>query len=157
MVGRGICTESRLFNRMIRRKRLPFGFIALFLAVVGLGEGVCQGWWPYGWPYSGSYGLFSNPLDLEKLPYFALFPPVYYSRPVPRAYGYTPFASLPEQATVAEIRTTQPLVLNNSFVAATGIGCEGRASQDPGPQIVRNPFVDRGDANQTGEPRLAGR
>lgn len=43
------------------------------------------------WDYSGrTYERISR-----NIPYFALHPPVYYSRPVPRTYGYSPFALFP--------------------------------------------------------------
>src|SRR5436305_2234169 len=48
----------------------------------------------YGWDVSELYRQLYN-----NLPYFALHPPVYYSYPVPRTYGYSPFAYGPEVMT----------------------------------------------------------
>src|ERR1700742_789907 len=36
---------------------------------------------------------------LNNVPYYALHPPVYYSYPVPRTYGYSPFAYPPSVMT----------------------------------------------------------
>jgi hypothetical protein len=52
----------------------------------------------------GGYGLgfydYTNAnLNHQQLPYFALFPPVYYSYPVARSYGYSPFAYPPGTVT----------------------------------------------------------
>ena len=52
----------------------------------GYGGGGC---WDNG------YGWLYNTLRYE-VPHFAAFPPVYYSEPVPRTYGYSPFAYRPE-------------------------------------------------------------
>jgi hypothetical protein len=40
--------------------------------------------------YGSGYGI-----NYRQPPYYALFPPVYYSYPVPRPYGYSPFAYPP--------------------------------------------------------------
>ena len=43
----------------------------------------------------GNFGTFGSPYALDRIPtppYFAVHPPVYYSQPVPRTYGYSPFA-----------------------------------------------------------------
>ena len=50
------------------------------------GCGPWGGYW-YGPPYTF--------YEREHIPYFALHPPVYYSLPVPRSYGYSPFAYPP--------------------------------------------------------------
>jgi hypothetical protein len=55
---------------------------------------------PYGACGDGGYGnwgfnSWGYPFGLgyhEQIPHFALYPPVYYSLPVPRTYGYSPFA-----------------------------------------------------------------
>jgi hypothetical protein len=60
----------------------------------------------YGYGYNG-YSIY----DQDRLPYFALHPPVYYSYPpVPRTFGYSPFAypgwiKTPEYANVADPQT----------------------------------------------------
>ena len=64
----------------------------------------------YGFGTSGNlYGLGRIPIP----PYFALHPPVYYSHPVARAYGLSPFAHrrAPLMAT-----STAPHIIENPFV-----------------------------------------
>jgi len=94
----------------------------LFQLLAGCGD--VQAQWPGAWGWAGQgWYLFPRDSRLEKLPYFALFPPVYYSYPVRRTYGYSPFASLPEYATsettrveLLETRQVEPLLIRNPFV-----------------------------------------
>ena len=89
-----------------------------------------------GWPY----GFYQD----EHIPYFALHPPVYYSQPVPRPYGWSPFAYPPGVMTPNV--ACEPLTIENPHV-------EGTSSREPGvtrqsdrqarhvPRIIDNPFV----------------
>ncbi len=69
-------------------------------------------WFGYG--YSGSlYGLGRIPVP----PYYALHPPVYYSHPVPRPYGHSPFAWRSHQS---QLMAPQPkLTINPHFKPET--------------------------------------
>jgi hypothetical protein len=90
---------------------------------------------------------------LERLPHFALHPPVYYSRPVPRTYGYTPFASLPDFSILQSVQT-QPAPVRNPYVVVSGT--DGTAvSSDTAPLIVKNPFVDRPVKGGAGKKKAA--
>jgi hypothetical protein len=51
------------------------------------GYGSSSNGWGFGWPTGCGTG--------DTIPYFSLFPPVYYSYHVPRPYGYSPFAYPP--------------------------------------------------------------
>ena len=42
-----------------------------------------------------NYGGYGGYATAERIPYYALYPPVYYSYPVARTYGYSPFAYPP--------------------------------------------------------------
>lgn len=129
------------------RRKSTFRPIAILAALMLVAAGdVCQGWWPYGgWSSAGWFpGCFPRSSDFERLPYYALFPPVYYSHPVPRTYGYSPFANLPELKTIVEIQSTGPMVVRNPcFRSATGNEISAGLSAE-GPLVVRNPFVDHG-------------
>ena len=48
----------------------------------------------YGYDVGRLYGVLA-----QNVPYYAAFPPVYYSAPVPRTYGYSPFAYPPGTVT----------------------------------------------------------
>ncbi len=79
-------------------------FTLFVLAVTAAGVSVASAQHPYGYPW-WSYGYGPGRLyrhaNARVLPYFALYPPVYYSHSVPRPYGYSPFA-LPPGMTPAE-------------------------------------------------------
>ncbi len=74
-----------------------------------------------------------------QVPYFALHPPVYYSYPVPRPYGYSPFAYPPGTMT-PEIAPPTPVIIQNKFVPPKSAA----KSQDQvaqAPLRIVNPFV----------------
>ena len=54
---------------------------------------------------------------LERPPYFALHPPVYYSYPVSRPYGHLPYPYLPPPPS-RNIARERPIVVRNPFVTA---------------------------------------
>ncbi len=82
----------------------------------------------------------------QNVPYYAAFPPVYYSVPVPRTYGYSPFAYPPGFVTpevVAE--DCAPAEILNPFVPSSSV-TEPEADQvtsgrTNGPLVVMNPYV----------------
>ena len=60
----------------------------------------------------GSYGLgffnYGSPwVYQQRIPYYALYPPVYYSYPVARTYGYSPFAYPPGTLTPTRRRRSR--------------------------------------------------
>lgn len=85
---------------------------------------------------------------LNNVPYFALHPPVYYSYPVPRTYGYSPFAYPPSVMT-PEVAPSQPLEIINPHVPSNGETTPAQDVSDrsvnagPQPQslVIINPFV----------------
>ena len=98
---------------MLRRTPLMgcLAFTALGAARAG---DPCGPSWGGGWGgYWPGYSIYST----ESIPYFSQHPPVYYSYPVPRTYGYSPYAYPP------------------------GIMTPDIAPADLGPQTIVNPFV----------------
>ena len=98
----------------------------------------------YGWDIAELYReLYNN------LPYFALHPPVYYSEPVPRTYGYSPFAYPPGVMTPEIVGEPQPVTINNPYVPMTTPAKadvkpsdrSASANQAPEPLVIVNPFV----------------
>jgi hypothetical protein len=69
------------------RNRDNIGGLGFFGGVYGYDDGYC------------GYGAFGNDGYNDHIPYFALHPPVYYSFPVARTYGYSPFANPPSVMT----------------------------------------------------------
>jgi hypothetical protein len=107
----------------------------------GIGYGGGGG---YGWDVSELYRQLYN-----NLPYFALHPPVYYSEPVPRTYGYSPFAYPPGTMTPEIMSEPQPVTINNPYVPATKPASaeikpsdrSASTSTAPQPLVIMNPFV----------------
>src|SRR5437764_7667500 len=69
----------------------------------------------YGWGCDSGYGWMYNSLRYE-VPHFAAYPPVYYSVPVPRTYGYSPFAYPPYVMTPDVVEEKKPVTIINPFV-----------------------------------------
>jgi hypothetical protein len=84
------------------------------------------GYGGYGFGYGYSYNGYSI-YDQDRLPYFALHPPVYYSYPpVPRTFGYSPFAypgwiQTPEYADADPQTITNPYFDQGTTPVAPGI------------------------------------
>ena len=96
----------------------------------------------------------------EHVPYFALHPPVYYSLPVGRPYGWSPFA-YPGWVETPRVAPPRPMVIQNPHVVGFGAGAKGEpfgagggetaspAPTGPGtpqPVRIRNPYVPSGAA-----------
>lgn len=95
------------------------------------------GWWPY---WGGIYGSGVRGLP----PYFSLYPPVYYSYPVPRTYGYSPFAYPPGTPTPdVLVEAPQPKLMINPYVPQPRPAASEEKTAG-GPQTIVNPFVPRG-------------
>ena len=98
----------------------------------------------YGWDIADLYRqLYQN------LPFYALHPPVYYSYPVPRTYGYSPFAYGPEIMTPEVIEESKPVTIDNPYVPLKNAApAEAKApdrsasiSSTPEPLVITNPYV----------------
>ncbi len=121
------------------KSRLILGLALLVCLAGGSGTAKAQGWgfggggyW-YGGPWYNAYGL-------DNMPYYALHPPVYYSYPVPRTYGYSPFAYPPTVRT-PDLKFYRPQTVRNPYMR----GSEASTSSDDnmastGPLRMRNPF-----------------
>jgi hypothetical protein len=116
------------------------GFGGLGRGFMALGVG---GDYEYGWDIADLYRqLYQN------LPYFALHPPVYYSQPVPRTYGYSPFAYPPGVMTPDVVEETKPVTIINPYVPTTKPAStetktdrSASTSNSPKPLVIINPFA----------------
>lgn len=89
-------------------------------------------------------------------PYFAIHPPVYYSAPVPRTYGYSPFA-YPGHVRTPDLPAEafgQPTVINNPYCSTcdkheTPAVAESDDLAVAGPKLFVNPFVNQQKAPTT--------
>lgn len=83
-------------------------------------------------------------------PYFALHPPVYYSAPVGRTYGYSPFpysGNVPTPEVIVE-STVKSKIIENPHAAPMKQAsepvdqpAEDSVAEVP-PQVVRNPYFE---------------
>ena len=102
------------------------------------------------WDVGQLYGVLA-----DEVPHFAAFPPVYYSQPVPRTYGYSPFAYPPGVMTPEVVEAVEPQVIDNPYVEPVPVG-DGPAMVVPesvdqttsvtparGPQVILNPYVSQ--------------
>ena len=91
-----------------------------------------------GGHFSGFY--YDNAGLDRRLPHFALHPPVYYSVPVPRTYGYSPFAYPPTVMT-PEVELTGKLEVMNPHVPQKAAATPAADQTTAIPQVMVNPFV----------------
>jgi hypothetical protein len=102
----------------------------------------CGGGWG-GWGANFPYGLYGS--RVNNVPYYAMFPPVYYSAPVPRSYGWSPFAYPPGTMT-PEVVAEEPQEMVNPYVTPPRDAKPSSINKTaiyraPVPQIVINPYV----------------
>jgi hypothetical protein len=96
------------------------------------------------------YGYLYNSLDYN-VPYFAAHPPVYYSYPVPRTYGYSPFAYPPYVMTPDVADDCAPVEITNPYVpsskqdkaATPSDHTASHVGRHVEPLVIDNPFVAR--------------
>ena len=137
-----------------RRTLLLAVAAAASAGAAGRAEAQCGYGGGYGfgaWDIGRLYGVLA-----QNVPYYAAFPPVYYSQPVARTYGYSPFAYPPGTMT-PEVVTSEPLsIVNPFFSGASGEASTAtpedstvdRTTMAPAarPAVIVNPYVERGAA-----------
>ncbi len=114
--------------------------VALLTAVPAQADGFGCGSYAWSSPYpadlSPLYSVGAIPLP----PYFSLHPPVYYEMPVPRPYGYGPWA-YPPYMTTPEIVEPAPEIIQNKFVPQPTKQGSDKPKMVSAPLIIRNPYV----------------
>lgn len=118
-----------------------------------LAQGPCYGGYGGGVPYLPGLGQSILPYTLGHVPvppYFALHPPVYYSVPVPRTYGHSPFA-YPGTYRTPDIEIIEPEEIVNPHVEPTSrplqAETEAKTALFVAPETIYNPFVDQPHRN----------
>ncbi len=140
---------------MFRRASLWIGCGVLLAMSLQTSEAAAQ----FG---AGGYGLgFFNYgsrsyANVYRVPYYSMFPPVYYSYPVARTYGYSPFAYPPGTITPAAAPKMASVEYQNPFVepvTTPASAPENKQTATPAPvaapvdhtaslpRIYYNPFV----------------
>lgn len=124
-----------------------FALAAVFVASLATSSNAqaCDGFGGYGF----GMGRLYNSLEYN-VPYFAAHPPVYYSHPVPRTYGHSPFAYPPHFRTPEIVETSGPIQISNPYVPKaeqikdTEVKPKDTTVSAPKtvePLVVFNPFV----------------
>ena len=132
---------------------------AVFAAVPAVQAQGCNGCNGGGWGWGYDMGGLYNSLDYN-VPYFAAHPPVYYSYPVPRTYGYSPFAYPPYVMTPDVVTEgAAPLEIVNPYVPSSKQESSqpkpdqsASTNRQPQPLVIINPYVAaKGTVAQAGE------
>jgi hypothetical protein len=102
----------------------------------------------------GGFAPWYTGYTREYVPYYAMHPPVYYSYPVPRAYGWSPWAYPPGVMTPEILgEMAGPKEMINPHVpqeeiekptSNTNKTVQLHRDSSPVPQVVINPFVGSG-------------
>ncbi|MGL4511623.1 MAG: hypothetical protein ACRCT8_00920 [Lacipirellulaceae bacterium] len=133
---------------------------ALFSAAALIAPGAASAFdGGYGYGYGIGIGGLYRSLDYpteNRVPYFASRPPVYYSVPVPRTYGHSPFAYPPHFRTPDLECGTQPIEIVNPYAtpSSSSKGIEKApehtektiSARKPAvvkPLVIINPFVEQ--------------
>lgn len=133
-----------------------FSFVMIFLgfAATAANNALADGnWWWGGSPY----GFNTINRSDREIPFYAQFPPVYYSHIVPRTYGQSPYAYWPGPFT--PMIAPEPIMVPNPFIESvpevvpaqpeppkkrkTSTDKSAEVSSAHGPLVVLNPYVDQ--------------
>ncbi len=133
---------------LMKSKYATFLAVGLIWMVAGVDNAKAQCGNGFGVGFGLDVGRLYGVLA-DNVPHFAAFPPVYYSAPVPRTYGHSPFAYPPGTRT-PEIVAPAPLEIINPH-AMESIKASTSASNDkitlraasPQPLVVLNPYATR--------------
>jgi hypothetical protein len=101
----------------------------------------------HGWGFGYGWRSIYQTQELENVPYFSLYPPVYYSYPVARTYGYSPWAYPP--GTVTPEAPPAPKTIENPYVPEKSKAkpkAKPATDKSAGPRTIINPHL--------GKPRL---
>jgi hypothetical protein len=123
------------------RTPVQFRFVALLVLAVLIFAGGLASTADAQLPWRPGFGVGSSPYSLGQVPvppYFSLHPPVYYSAPIPRTYGYSPYA-YPATVMTPELKPTAKMIINPYFKGEATEATQRTASQS---KIIRNPFFE---------------
>lgn len=122
------------------------GLIALAIGAAWGTTAAANDVFVWGLPFGGSNHVHTD----RQIPYFAEHPPVYYSYPVPRTYGYSPYAYLPNVMTPTLEFDAEPLSIDNPYVPQRTEPLPSPASPhqqtataiEVEPLVIVNPYVN---------------
>ena len=127
-------------------------FLILIVALCLSAPSSASAYWPYGygayggWGYGYGWGIGTATQYRPAPPYFALYPPVYYSPHITaRHYGASPFAwsggmqPITYVSSSATMEAAEPMVVENPYVSAPMN--RRAATGELKPLKMSNPFV----------------
>jgi hypothetical protein len=115
--------------------------VALLTAVPAQAGGFGCGSYVWSNPYPADLTPLYSVGAIHLPPYFALHPPVYYEMPVPRTYGYGPWAYPPYMTTPEIVDEPKPEIIQNRFVPQPVKPESDKPKTASAPLIIRNPYV----------------
>jgi hypothetical protein len=86
---------------------------------------------------TGPYNLYTQDLP----PFYALYPPVYYSQPIARTYGFSPFAYPPGYPTPQNYFSPPPGMRSSAGYSGGAPTPMPTAMAQTTPLVIENPFV----------------
>ena len=133
---------------------------AMFVILVGLACGgvpkaavagwACDGGFGtcYTRYYAGPYYAVQSDYAQQRRPYFAEFPPVYYSHPVHRPYGLSPYAWPPiyHGPVTRQKRRASPVTIQNPYASDSARVSASRGRTAGAPLRIANPYFAQDDA-----------
>ena len=136
--------------------RLSVATLVAGLLAIGTTSQACDGG-GFGYGYGWGIGQLYNSMQ-HNVPHFAAFPPVYYSYPVPRTYGHSPFAYPPHFRTpeVAP-EAVEAVTISNPYVTPASDNAKPEPTErsvshpteapttSPQPLVIENPYVTGSD------------
>jgi hypothetical protein len=110
--------------------------------------------------WQGCWSGYDSPFERDHIPFYSMHPPVYYSHPIARAYGWTPFA-YPPAALIQPLEDGGPQEIINPYVPPSNTPTptpstkakpsgEQTADSTAIPHLIVNPYVA---ASLAGEER----
>ncbi len=117
------------------RKLLAICVVAALIQLFGSHQAAQAQYW--GSAFGGFGGYYPFYVQ-ERIPYFAAHPPVYYSTPIARSYGHSPYAYPSNLWHVPQLRSLS--IPNHHVVAAPQVLASLEVTPFQ-PQVIKNPYV----------------
>jgi hypothetical protein len=131
-------SEVTTMNKLLKTGLMAILFYAATATLADRPLKAQSGCWGGGWGYGyGAWSAYDYPYGGDHIPFYALHPPVYYSRIVPRAMGWTPFAYSPD-AIVLPLDDGGPKQIINPFVPPSN-----EPIPTPAPGVKAKPSADK--------------
>lgn len=138
-------------------KRTVLMFVFALAVSASAGRAMADGCGWGGWGMYYGYPGYTS----EYIPYFAQHPPVYYSYPVPRPYGWSPYAYPPGTMT-PELKLEEapaPVSIKNPYFQqeekSEGTASHADSRSESVAVRIRNPYVKPGPTAKLAKVRTA--